>query len=350
MSVETTNSSVEYVPDGVNKVWDLTFPIISASDIQVWTLLTDGSSVQITSNFSVNTSTNQVTYPITGPAISPSNVSKIIILRVIDIKQEIVLSTQGPFPAAALNSAHDKLTMIAQQLQEQITRAVVSPIGTVLTPDQYLSALDAAVTEAAASASAALVSELAAQAAEAIAVAAAATMTKATQAQAEAAADDTAYMTALKVKQEVQKVGAVSIPIANLSGLTGSAILALVGPLLLPVGSVVTFGVSTNPATLFGFGTWTAIAGKVVVGIDGTTEFLTLNQTGGEKTHTLTIPEMPAHTHDVPHVGTSLGTVGGGSPQIYYDTGSVTSTSTGGDGAHNNLQPYIVKYVWERTA
>ncbi len=35
---------------------------------------------------------------------------------------------------------------------------------------------------------------------------------------------------------------------------------------MMPVGFVVTLGVSTNPATLFGFGTWTAITGKVIVG------------------------------------------------------------------------------------
>lgn len=74
----------------------------------------------------------------------------------------------------------------------------------------------------------------------------------------------------------------------------------------------------------------------------GSTQFGTLGGTYGEKTHTLTTPEMPSHTHDVPHVGASLGTVSGGAPQIYYDTSSVTSTSTGGGGAHNNIQPSVV--------
>ena len=74
-----------------------------------------------------------------------------------------------------------------------------------------------------------------------------------------------------------------------------SAIMGLV----YPVGVVVTLGVSTNPATLFGVGTWTAIAGKVIVGIDaGQTEFDALDETGGAKTHTLTTDEIPAHGHD----------------------------------------------------
>ena len=63
-----------------------------------------------------------------------------------------------------------------------------------------------------------------------------------------------------------------------------SGILALLETVY-PVGSVYTNKtVSTNPATLFGFGTWTAIAGRVVVGLDaGQTEFDTAGETGGAK-------------------------------------------------------------------
>lgn len=117
--------------------------------------------------------------------------------------------------------------------------------------------------------------------------------------------------------------------------------------LFYPVGIVLTFGVSTNPATLLGVGTWTAIAGKVIVGIDGTqTEFDTLDETGGAKTHTLDITEIPAHTHPIASSGDLV--AGGGSYKAYGS--SANSGSTGGGAAHNNLQPYIVKYVWQRTA
>ncbi len=115
-----------------------------------------------------------------------------------------------------------------------------------------------------------------------------------------------------------------------------------------PVGIVVTLGVSTNPGTLFGVGTWTAIAGKVIVGIDGTqTEFDTLDETGGAKTHTLSTAEIPSHTHtydrsDAPGSGGS----GGG----HGTHTSTASGSAGGGEAHNNLQPYIVKYCWQRVS
>lgn len=134
------------------------------------------------------------------------------------------------------------------------------------------------------------------------------------------------------------------LPIAN--GGTGAATLENI----YPIGIVVTFGVSTNPNTLFGFGTWTAIAGRVIVGIDaGQTEFDSLNETGGAKTHTLTTAEMPAHTHGL--TGSSGGAQNSYRMILANDNPTSTTTDSAGSGnAHNNLQPYIVKYVWERTA
>ena len=66
-----------------------------------------------------------------------------------------------------------------------------------------------------------------------------------------------------------------------------------------PVGSIYMSTVSTNPATLFGFGTWEAMpAGRVLLA-QGTASWGTYNagSTGGEATHTLTVGEMPAHNH-----------------------------------------------------
>ena len=119
-----------------------------------------------------------------------------------------------------------------------------------------------------------------------------------------------------------------------------------------PVGSIyINASVSTNPATLLGFGTWTAFgAGRVMVGLDSTdTDFDSAEETGGAKTHTLTVNQIPAHTHTLDTSDQPAGTgsleVAGGSP-----VGTKLTQSTGGGQAHNNLQPYIVVYMWKRTA
>lgn len=123
-----------------------------------------------------------------------------------------------------------------------------------------------------------------------------------------------------------------------------------------PVGAVYISVVSTSPATLFG-GTWSAFgAGKVLVGLDsGDTSFDTVEETGGAKTHTLTTTEIPAHNHVIPDVRSA--TTGGVTTLIARtsDTSStagsdVVTSNSGSGGAHNNLQPYVVVYMWKRTA
>jgi hypothetical protein len=128
----------------------------------------------------------------------------------------------------------------------------------------------------------------------------------------------------------------------NTLGLSASvAALANLLPYIYPIGTVLTFGVSTNPATLLGFGTWTAIAGKVIVGIDaGQTEFDTLNETGGAKTQSLSTANLPNNLRGI--------TVGGGTYEL--PTGGADTLVTGTGTAFSILPPYIVKYVWERTA
>ena len=124
-----------------------------------------------------------------------------------------------------------------------------------------------------------------------------------------------------------------------------------------PVGSIRMQTVSTNPGTFLG-GTWVAWGtGRVPVGIDaGQTEFDTVEETGGAKTHTLTTAEMPAHTHtSFTHVAdTGTGAIALQRDDVApadasYHSSGITN-STGGDGAHNNLQPYIVCYMFKRTA
>lgn len=125
-----------------------------------------------------------------------------------------------------------------------------------------------------------------------------------------------------------------------------------------PVGSLYMNATnSTNPATLLGFGTWSSFgAGRVLIGIDSSdTDFDTAEETGGSKTHTLSVAELPAHTHtisgNISRSGFSFEhhQFNSRMPGENFDT-NPTVSNTGSGSAHNNVQPYIVVYMWKRTA
>jgi hypothetical protein len=126
-----------------------------------------------------------------------------------------------------------------------------------------------------------------------------------------------------------------------------------------PVGSIYMNATnSTNPATLLGFGTWSSFgAGRVLIGLDsGDSDFNSAEETGGSKTHTLTESQIPSHRHQVGSNDSSAGFGGAAGNQEFVQNfgsgiGNPCNTSfTGGGSAHNNVQPYIVVYMWKRTA
>lgn len=126
-----------------------------------------------------------------------------------------------------------------------------------------------------------------------------------------------------------------------------------------PVGSIyINASVSTNPATLLGFGTWIAFgAGKVMVGIDSSdTDFDAAEETGGAKsqTETITTPITGYGTS-----GTSPGTissgkmlVGSGSQELGETLESIRAAGSSQTQSItiDTVQPYIVVYMWKRTA
>lgn len=127
--------------------------------------------------------------------------------------------------------------------------------------------------------------------------------------------------------------------------------------LMYPVGSIYLSVNSTSPGTLFG-GTWVQLKDRFLLGAGST---YTAGATGGEATHKLTVSEMPSHMHDW-HGYTGMSTavdsatyklpINGSSSwkaQSFYDS-TKGPQSTGGDSAHNNMPPYLVVYMWKRTA
>jgi len=149
-----------------------------------------------------------------------------------------------------------------------------------------------------------------------------------------------------------------------------------------PVGSIyINAGVSTNPNTLLGFGTWTAFgAGRVMVGLNGSDSlFDALEETGGSKdaiavahTHTYSgststasltgnfqtsKPPSASGIVSIQATGIAFAADGAQSSGIQYGidashshTYSGTTASEGSSGTNANLQPYITVAMWKRTA
>jgi hypothetical protein len=139
-----------------------------------------------------------------------------------------------------------------------------------------------------------------------------------------------------------------------------------------PVGAIYISTVSTNPGTIFG-GTWVAFgAGKTLVGLDsGDTAFDTVEETGGAKTHSLANANLPQYNGYVSFHGAGSATVlasasgsgitAGTTRTSYRSGGSNIAGVNSYDGFYlnigqatptpvSNLQPYIVTYMFKRTA
>lgn len=125
-----------------------------------------------------------------------------------------------------------------------------------------------------------------------------------------------------------------------------------------PIGYIYISVSNENPTNHFG-GTWVSFgAGKVLVGVDTSqTEFNTVENTGGEKTHQLTVSELPSHHHwsGDDAVGLFQGwgdkSADGWVNAAREGTGGNWGTGyTGENQPHNNLQPYITVYMFKKIA
>lgn len=130
--------------------------------------------------------------------------------------------------------------------------------------------------------------------------------------------------------------------------------------LIYPVGSIyMNANTGVSPATLFGWGSWAALApGRMLIGAGSGTDTrgevrgFGLGEQSGEYNHVLTEAEMPAHTHTNPQgaVGGPAGDLTSGDDATSAVLSTPASSSTGGNGAHNNLSPYLAVHMWRRTA
>lgn len=133
--------------------------------------------------------------------------------------------------------------------------------------------------------------------------------------------------------------------------------------LFYPVGTYYeTSNVDFDPNVAWG-GTWVLDSqGKVTVSQDTTdSDFATVGATFGEKTHTLTVDEMPEHKHkgiewlgnNQYNISLNSGSLSTGYKMTWTgssDTSKIQTVSAGGGQAHNIVQPSVVVKRWHRTA
>lgn len=135
--------------------------------------------------------------------------------------------------------------------------------------------------------------------------------------------------------------------------------------LVYPKGAIYISVNDTSPASLFG-GTWEQIEDVFLLGAGSA---YTAGSTGGESTHTLTVQEMPVHSHTVNahshaigldndttvgtygwslHVSANGNSVTGAQKIVTSGTSSPNTNTIGGGVAHNNMPPYLTVYMWKR--
>lgn len=129
--------------------------------------------------------------------------------------------------------------------------------------------------------------------------------------------------------------------------------------IIYPVGSIYISVNNTNPSLLFG-GKWKSFGeGRTLLGVDTSDgDFNTSNKTGGEKTHKLTIEELPEHNHRTSQTYTAESGQGEYMEVGVTQSARVTTAGnywyswtkgSGGNASHNNMPPYITCYMWVRT-
>ena len=123
---------------------------------------------------------------------------------------------------------------------------------------------------------------------------------------------------------------------------------------IFPIGQIVIKGDNEDYSNWLGF-TWERTAvGKVLVGYDSNdSDFNSIGKIGGEKTHTLTVEEMPIHAHSMEGVRRWVGDENGDTkwPEdgtYQHAKENMPTAYTGGNQPHNNVQPYQVVAYWRR--
>jgi microcystin-dependent protein len=170
--------------------------------------------------------------------------------------------------------------------------------------------------------------------------------------------------------------GVVTLGADQINALQAASATANLVNTLYPVGSIYLSAVATNPGTTLGHGTWSQIAqGRFLAGVGTGTDSLSATRemeagnTGGTYNHTLTVAQLPAHSHELfvrndtgssnniegfSHSAGNIAIAGEADGTKGYVSANSASTKlakdTGSGQAHENTPPAFGVYVWQRTA
>ncbi len=172
MTVPAGSIKHVYNGNGVTRNWDFTFPIYTddGSDIKLYKTATDGTITEITSDYTVDVGASHVVYPTVASGLPLlATGEKITLLRSETLSQDSDWKNQGPFNAEGVESVADKIMMILQQLQEELSRAIKYAVDQTPTSDDtdaFISLLLGYKTDALAAKVAAEAAQVAAELAE----------------------------------------------------------------------------------------------------------------------------------------------------------------------------------------
>ena len=124
--------------------------------------------------------------------------------------------------------------------------------------------------------------------------------------------------------------------------------------LIYPIGSIYMTVSDTNPFETIKFGVWEKIENRFLL---ASSNIHMNGETGGEENHTLTINEMPKHSHKMKYdsIGwTAIRQSSGTNGILEYNKssydGQYSTEEVGNGNAHNNMPPYLVVNMWKRVA
>lgn len=158
MTVSNTTAKLQYAGDGTTRTFGITFPLLSADHLRVVVTDASGTDTTITNNYTLSDELNSITYPTEASELDPLPEGyKITLIRQTPLTQQIDLHSAHALDAEELERGYDKLTLLVQELKEQLARCIqyAATNTTEHAAEQFLSDVETAASNAASSASAA---------------------------------------------------------------------------------------------------------------------------------------------------------------------------------------------------